>query len=161
MNNSISPLKKRIRALMLFALFLLFMACEEFTPAADGYYVVDGKRYDVHIMAIYKEVFPQSSGNNIEVILQGAPAYNIVMFVSVPSNTLSEGDYHISYGYEPFGINSFSLLRGNTSQTISSDINSEGTMTVDITGSDYLMDFDGQIGGHSVQIHYSGLVSIQ
>jgi hypothetical protein len=142
-------------------LLLLIMSCQEWTPQADGYYVIDGKRYNVHIMAIYGATFPEPSNNNIEVILEGAPAYNIVMFVSVPANTLSEGTYHVSYGYEPLGINSISILRGNTSEDITSDVNSEGNMTVKVSNRNYVMDFNGKIKGRTVQIHYSGLVSIQ
>ena len=139
--------------------FLLIMSCEEWTPPADGYYIVDGKRYNVHIMAIYGATFPSSSNNNIEIILQGAPAYNVVMFVSVPGNTLSAGTYHVSWGYEPLGINSISILRGNTSDTMTSDIDSEGNMIVEVSGRNYVMDFTGKIQGRSVQMHYSGLVS--
>lgn len=141
--------------------FLFIISCQEWTPQAEGYYIIDGKRYNVHIMAIYGETFPQPSNNNIQVVLQGAPAYNVVMYVSVPANTLSEGAYHVSYGYEPLGINSISILCGNTTEVITSDINSEGNMTVDVSGRNYVMDFSGKIEGRTVQIHYSGLVSIQ
>lgn len=141
--------------------FVFIMSCQEWTPQADGYYIIDGKRYDVHIMAIYGETFPQPSNNNIRVTLQGAPAYNVVMYVSVPANTLSEGTYHVSYGYEPLGINWISILRGNTSEDITSDINSEGNMTVEVSGSNYVIDFNGKIKDLTVQIHYSGLISIQ
>lgn len=146
---------------LLLLLFLLTISCQEWTPQADGYFVVDGKRYNVHIMVIHSAIFPQPSNNNIEVTLQGAPAYNVSMFVSVPLNTLSEGTYHVSYGYEPMGINWIRFLRGNTSEDITSDINSEGKMTVKVSGRDYVMDFNGKIMGHTVQIHYAGLVSIQ
>jgi hypothetical protein len=159
-NNLILSMAKKVRNLILFPLLLL-IGCEEWTPEADGYYIIDGKKYNVHIMSIYGAAFPQPSGNNIEVTLQGAPYYNITMFVSVPLNTLSEGTYHISWGYELLGINSIGLLSGNTSEYITNDINSEGTLTVEISGQNYVMDFNGQIGGHPVQIHYSGLVSVQ
>jgi hypothetical protein len=159
-NDLRSTFATKVRNLLIFPFFLM-VSCQEWTPQADGYYMIDGKRYNVHIMAIYRATFPQSSNNNIEVILQGAPAYNVRMFVSVPANTLSEGTYHVSYGYEPLGINSISVLRGNTSEDITSDINSEGNMTVEVSGRNYVMDFNGIIKGHTVQIHYAGLVSIQ
>lgn len=160
MNTSMSLLTAKLRNLLP-VLVLLLISCEEWTPQADGYYIVDNKRYNVHIMAVYKATFPQPSNNNIEVILQGASAYNVTMFVSVPANTLSEGTYHVSYGYEPLGINWISILRGSTSGSITSDINSEGNMTVEVSGQNYVMDFSGKISGHTVQIHYSGLVSLQ
>jgi hypothetical protein len=160
MSNFIYKIFIKSRNLLLFS-FLLAMSCEEWTPQADGYYIIDGKRYNVHIMAIYRATFPEPSNNNIEVILQGASAYNVVMFVSVPANTLSAGTYHVSYGYEPLGINSISILRGNISEVITSDINSEGNMTVEVSGQNYVMDFNGKIKGRTVQIHYAGLVSIQ
>lgn len=142
-------------------IFLLFISCQEWTPQADGYYIIDGKRYNVHIMAILGASFPQSSNNNIQVILQGASAFNVSMFVTVPTNTLSNGNYHVSYGYEPNGINWIRFLRGNTSEDITSDIDSEGNMAVSISGQNYVMDFSGKIKGHTVQIHYAGLVSVQ
>ena len=160
MNNPFSNVLTKARSLLFVVLFALTISCEDWTPQADGYYIVDGKRYNVHIMAIYGATFPQPSNNNIEVVLQGAPAYNIVMFVTVPTNTLSDGTYHVSYSYEPLGINSMSILRGNTSEYISSDIDSEGNMTVKTSGRHYEMDFNGKIQNHTVEIHYSGLVSI-
>jgi len=141
--------------------FLFIMSCQEWTPQADGYYTIDGKRYNVHIMAISGPTFPQPSNNNIQVILQGAPAYNIVMVVFVTSTTLSAGTYHMFDGNEPLGINSISILRGNLSENITSDNNTEGTMKVEISGRNYVMDFNGKIRGRTVQIHYSGMVSKQ
>jgi hypothetical protein len=164
MMNIVSPVSSGIAKLsnLLLLIFILFISCQdEWTPEADGYYIVDSKRYKVHIMAIYSDPFPQSSNNNIEVVLQGASAYNVVMFVTVPSNTLSKGTYHVSYGYEPLGINSISFLRGNLAEDITSDINSEGTMTVDVSGRNYTMDFKGTVKGRTVEIHYAGLVAFQ
>lgn len=160
MDSATFPFVIKFKSLLLLA-FLFVMSCEEWTPQADGYYIIDGKRYNVHIMAIYGETFPGPSNNNIEVILQGASAFNVVMFVTVPSNTLSSGTYHVSYGYEPLGINSISILRGNISEDITSDQDSEGNMTVDVAGRNYVMDFNGKIKGRTIQMHYSGLVSIQ
>ena len=149
----------KFKSVMLMSFFLI-LSCEEWTPQADGYYIIDGKRYNVHIMSIYGETFPGASNNNIRVTLQGAPAYNVSMFVSVPSNTLSQGNYHVSYGYEPLGINWISILRGNTSEGITTDIDSEGNMTVEMSGRNYVMDFNGKIKGRTVQMHYSGLASV-
>ncbi len=144
----------------LWIIFLIFMSCEEWTPQADGYFVIDGKRYNVHIMTIYGDPFPQPSNNNIHVTLQGAPSFNVSMFVTVPSNTLSEGNYHVSDGYVRFGINSIKFFRGNMAEDITSDANSEGDMTVEITGQNYVMEFSGKIKGRVVQIHYAGLVAV-
>jgi hypothetical protein len=126
---------------------------------ADGYYVVDGKRYNVHIMAVYGAAFPSQSANNIEVTLQGAPSFNVTMFLTSPGNTLAAGDYHVSWGYELRGINSLNVRYGGSE--FSANQSSVGNMTVETSGNHYIMDFDGNIQGHKVQIHYSGLIARQ
>ncbi len=143
---------------LLLLLFLLIMSCQEWTPQADGYYVIDGKRYNVHIMAIRS--YPQYSNSNIELILQGARAYNVLMYVSVPGSILKDGTYQLSYN-SLMRINWISILRGNTTEEITSNNNSEGNMTVKVSGLHYVMDFNGKISGHTVQIHYSGLAGNQ
>jgi len=145
---------KAHRSLLLF-LFLLSMSCQEWTPEAEGYFVIDGKRYNIHLMVI--KTFPFSNG--IEVLLQGAPAFYVDMIVSVPAKTLNEGTYKVSYGYYPSGISWMSMLRGATSEQITTDSNSEGSMTVEVAGENYVLNFNGKIGGRTIQFYYSGLAA--
>jgi hypothetical protein len=150
-----------VRQVNLFLLsFLLSISCQEWTPEADGRYVIDGNTYKVHVMVIYPSVYPMPSNNNIEVTLQGPSGYNVVFRVTVPGNTLAETTYHISNGIEPLGINYIQLLYGAGNEIIS-DPDSEGTMTVGITDKNYVLNFEGEIAGHSIEIFYSGLVATQ
>jgi hypothetical protein len=143
---------------LLLILLLTIVSCQEWTPEADGHYTVDGKDYKVHIM--YIDEASSGTNNNISVTWQGASGYNVRMFVSVAERSLAAGTYQVTWGYAPMGINSISILRGNTNDMINNDSNSMGTMTVEKTGSHYRLDFSGTIGGRSVKIYYNGLASI-
>jgi hypothetical protein len=156
MKTWINIIVKAQRGLPLF-LFLLIMSCQEWTPEAEGYYEVDGKRYNIHLMQI--NTYPIST--NLELILQGAPAFYVQVFVWVPDKKLSAGDYNFSYGKsEPF-INSMTINRGTNRalEIISYSSNSTGTMTVEVAGENYNLNFNGNIGGNNVKFYYSGLVA--
>jgi hypothetical protein len=157
MDISNSPVFKTFKKILTLLVLLAVVSCEEWTPAADGYFVVNHKRYPVHIMVIYKD-----TNYNPEIVLQGAPYVNATMFVSTSSSTLTKGTYGLSAPfYEPMSINSLNLRYGKTSPEINADKDSEGSMTVEVSGINYVLDFKGTIGGYPVEIHYSGLVSQQ
>ncbi len=145
---------KAHRSLLPF-LFLLIASCEEWTPEAEGYYVIDGKRYNIHVMVI--KTYPFS--NSVEILLQGAPKFYVDLIVSVPAKTLNEGTYDLTYGLSPSLISWMSILRGNVFEEITSASNSEGNMTVNLAGENYVLNFNGKIGGHPVQFYYSGLAA--
>jgi hypothetical protein len=154
MNTWRNIIARAYRSLLPF-LFLLIMSCEEWTPEAEGYYVIDGKRYNIHVMVI--KTYPFS--NSIEILLQGAPAFYVDMIVSVPAKALNEGTYDLSYGLSPSLISWMSILRGNIFEEITSASNSEGSMTVKMAGDNYVLNFDGKLGGSTVQFYYSGLAA--
>jgi hypothetical protein len=136
------------------------MSCQDWTPEADGYYIIDGKRYKVHIMSIYNDPFasPSNTTNETEITLQGAPYYNVTLFVRSPSVTLTAGTYKVSYFVDDPVRVSLSMIAGN-STTIGMDGNSSGEMTIKISGNSYTLDLNGKLQGKTVQIHYSGLVA--
>ena len=163
MDISKFPVIVKVKGILYLLILFIVVSCEDWTPQADGYFIIGTTRYPVHIMVIYPDNYASATANyNPEIVLQGAPYVNVTMFVTTTSRTLPEGTYGLSAPYyEPSGINSLNLRYGSGSAEISADEDSEGTMTVEVSGKNYVLNFDGQIQGRTVQIHYSGLVSQQ
>jgi hypothetical protein len=137
-------------------------SCSEFTPEADAYFTVDGKRYDQYVMIVDDPEFPNPVQNGITVFTQGASGYNVTMGVIVPGTTLVAGTYDVSYfPVEASTINSFSIYRNNKESSINLDSESTGSMTVSASGNNYKMDFTGTIQGHAITVHYDGIIAKQ
>jgi hypothetical protein len=132
--------------------FILIMgACQKWTPLAEGHFSVDGKRYDVHVLYLVRD--------EGQIAFQGNEV-NVVMYLLTTPN-LTPGTYNVSWGLpgKPNGIQV--SVYGGPSVSFNSDIDSEGTMTVERSGANYAIEFTGTISGHHVEVHYKGLASSQ
>lgn len=157
-----SPISYVKYLILLFFVFLT--SCNEWTPQAEGYFIINGKKYDIHVMVIITDdddINPFI--NSIYMILEGAPAFNVSISVLAPGRTLVGGDYFLSKEYEPYALNFVEFLRGNTSEyiTVSANSNGSGTMSVKINDGNYKLDFKGKIDSYNVEVHYSGLVAFR
>lgn len=149
-------------SILLFFVFLT--SCNEWTPQAEGYFVINGKKYDINVMVIVTDSDDISPDiNSIYIILSGAPAFNVSISAWAPGRTLVGGDYFLSKEYEPYALNFVQFLRGNTTEYITVDPRNNGTgsMSVQINGGHYTLDFDGKGDNYNVEVHYSGLVAYQ
>lgn len=147
--------------ILAFVSLVMVTSCEKWTPQADAYYVVDGKRYPLDLLVTYQPPDLQPTG--VQLVFTGAPGYNITTSVNNSSGELVEGTYVVTRQNLPLTINGFEINRGDRLPEIQSYYNQsdEGQMTVTISGSTYTLDFSGQIDSHDLQIYYSGLISKQ
>jgi hypothetical protein len=143
-------------------IILFITSCEEWTPEADAWYEVDGKKYDLHLMTILTSPFGVSPhNNNFEINFDGASGNNINASIFVPNTTVETGKYKLTFLLSDAPSMNFVNIRRRYINDMNSDINSTGTMTVQASGRNYIVDFSGTIQGHQVKIHYDGIVAYQ
>jgi hypothetical protein len=153
---------RKIIIRMAIAISCFFLSCSEWTPEADGYFIVDGKRYRLHLAII--RLSPSISGNSFyatEIGFAGGAYQNAQIVVISSSKTLSSGVYPLEVvkSLIPPRTLGYSLSYGELNN-IYSDAKSEGSLTVAISGNNYSLDFSGTTKGQNVQIHYAGRVQI-
>ena len=150
----------KFKSILPVLVLLLIVSCQEWTPQADGYFMIDNKRYPVHVMVVYTDTFFDDNAVKYdpEITLQGAPYCNVSMHVWSPTRTVPAGKYELAKNYNLMEINSVELSFGK-SNTLNADYLSTGTMTVEVSGDHYNLDFKGIMQRRNVEIHYSGLVA--
>jgi hypothetical protein len=137
--NSLSKIFKTL----LTASFLAMGACEEWTPLAEGYFSVDGQRWKVHVMYIDGSSVIHFQGNEVNTTVSFWP------------QNIAPGTYHVAYsGNEPNSI-SVSVYCGPTC-FVDMDNTSTGTMTLELSGGNYVVEFSGTINGRNVEVRYRG-----
>jgi hypothetical protein len=153
------PTLIKFKSILPVLVLFLVVSCQEWTPQADGYFMIDNKRYPVHVMVVYTDTFNDQGGKYFpEITLQGAPYCNVSMHVISPTRTVPAGKYEMTRDYNLMDITSVGISFGK-SNNLSTDYLSTGTMTVEVSGDHYNLDFKGVFQRRNVEIHYSGLTA--
>ncbi len=137
---------------------LVLVACNDpWTAQADGYFILDGVRSNVHIASV------DAFGSLPDLYFVGKGGYYVEMSLTTGSKNISEGTFPFEYfaTSTPKKINSFRVRAGGDAQDFSGDANSTGSMTVKITGNSYNFEFTGNVKGHTLVVHYTGQIVVQ
>lgn len=143
----------------------ILVSCTEWTPEAVGYFSVDGQRYNVHLTTLRTNSYSKPSDPAFynELIFSGAPNYYITMSITSPSNALSNGTYPYEYyvSSDQMKISYYRVRYGSDSKDFDTNIDSQGSMVIEISGSTYTFDFSGIIEGHSIKMNYVGMIKFE
>jgi hypothetical protein len=155
MRKFINPFFLGIRNFLVVSL-LFIASCDEGPQelSTDGYYIVDGKRYNVQFISVHAEPSPPGrADNNTKLIFHGDGDENISVYLTVSAGVLEATTYQVWWGYVMLGAYRPSV----TTEPISKDFNSVGTLLIGVDGKKNVIDLEANIEGHSVQAHYVGL----
>lgn len=136
------------------AALLLLCSCENnWTPEAEGYFTVDGIRYDLHLAT--NDVFDDNSGG---LNFVGPPYCQIELVLSTAQLELPE--YSLNSGSEGKIITM--MISYGRELSVTADENASGMLTIGVGDAHTdIYNFTGQIGGHDVVIYYHGLTDLE